>query len=132
MKEQTMSDEVIKTCTCCQKKMTASEIVDDTAVRPIGMAFYEDKDANTHFYFFQHEIPECGTSFVVDVEHFKQFVSEPIPEAVLRGKPGCEGHCVNIQDLNDCRQECHFAPFRRFLLKMLVDKKAKLQHASAL
>jgi hypothetical protein len=65
------------------------------------------------------------------VEHFRQFITESIPEAVLTLEPGCEGHCVNIQDLSDCRRECHFAPFRRFLLEMLAAKKAKIQRVSA-
>jgi hypothetical protein len=122
-----MTDEIVKKCNCCQTCLTAKQLVDDLAVKPIGTAFLEDDGLGTHYYFFQHETPDCGTSFVVDVEHFKQFISEPIPEKVLRLGPGCEGHCVNIQDLSDCQQECHFAPFRRFLLKMLATKKAKIQ-----
>jgi hypothetical protein len=125
-----VTDEIVKKCNCCQAHLTAKQLVDDIAVKPIGTAFYEDGDMGTHYYFFQHETPDCGTSFVVDVEHFKQFITEPIPDNVLRLGPSCEGHCVNIDDLSDCGQECHFAPFRRFLLKMLATKKAKLQHVS--
>ena len=125
-----MADEIVKKCNCCQECLTARQLVDDPAIRPIGTAFYEDEGTGIHYYFFQHEIPDCGTSFVVDVEHFKQFIVEPIPEEVLRLGPGCEGHCVNINDLSNCGQECHFAPFRRFLLKMLAEKEPRIQRVS--
>jgi hypothetical protein len=127
-----MTDEIVKKCAYCQMSLTAKQLVNELSVRPIGTAFFPDEGAGIHYYFFQHETPDCGTSFVVNVEHFKQFITEPIPDKVLRLGPSCEGHCVNIHDLNDCGQECHFAPFRRFLLKMLAEKKAKIQRVSAL
>lgn len=126
-----MTDEVVKKCNCCQMSMTAKQIVDDPAVWPVGTAFIEDSGQGTHYYYFQHETPDCGTSFMVDVECFRQFVTEPIPEKVLIQGPNCEGHCINAEDLSECRQECHFAPFRRFLLKMIAEKKAKLQGLTA-
>ena len=122
-----MAEEIVKKCTLCQALMTAREIVDDPAIKPIGTAFLADETSDTHYYFFQHEIPGCGTSFVVDVEHFKQFITEPIPEKKMTLGPGCEGHCANINDLTECRQECHFAPFRRFLLKMIEQKNKSLR-----
>ena len=90
-----MSDPIVKTCNCCQQSLTARQIVENQEVLPIGIAYLEDKNGNTHFYFFQHELPHCGTSFVVEVEHFKQFITEPIPLQILRGQEGCDGHCVN-------------------------------------
>lgn len=120
-----MSEEIIKKCNCCLESFTAVQIIEDKFVVPIGVAFLETEQTDSHFYFFQHNTEACGTSFVIDVEKFKKFVDEPIPEAVLRLKEGCEGHCVNIHDLSDCQAECHFAPFRRFLLKMLAEKAAK-------
>jgi hypothetical protein len=125
-----MTDEIVKKCTYCQMSMTARQIVDEPTVRPIGTAFFEDGGPGTHYYFFQHETPDCGTSFVVDVEHFKQFIAEPIPEKVLTLGPTCEGNCASILDLDGCGQECHFAPFRRFLFKMLAAKNAKSQRVS--
>jgi hypothetical protein len=97
-----VSDEIVKKCNCCQTCLTAKQLVDDLAVKPIGTAFLKAHGPGTHYYFFQHETPDCGTSFVVDVEHFKQFITEPIPEKVLELEPSCEGHCVNIHDLSDC------------------------------
>ncbi len=126
-----MTEEVVKQCACCRTIFTAMGLVNDPAVRPIGTAFLDEKGTHTHYYFFQHETPQCGTSFVVDVEHFRQFITEPIPEQVLRLGPKCEGRCVRVDDLNECRQECHFAPFRRFLLRMIAQKLARIQRAPA-
>jgi hypothetical protein len=122
--EEHLADEIIKKCNCCLECFTAPQIVEDKYVVPIGVAYLETEETDSHFYFFQHNTEECGTSFTIDVEKFRELVSEPIPETVLRLKEGCEGHCVNIDDLSDCQSECHFAPFRRFLLKMLAEKKA--------
>jgi len=124
-----VADEIVKKCTCCQTRWTAKQLVDDPAVWPVGTTFLDDGGLGTHYYYFRHETTDCGTSFMVDVEHFKQFITEPIQEKVLRLGPGCEGRCVNIQDLTECQQECHFAPFRRFLLKMIAEKKTKIQRA---
>ena len=122
-----MADEIVKKCNCCQTCWTAKQLVDDPAVWPVGTAFLEDSGLGTHYYYFRHETTGCGTSIMVDVESFKQFITEPIPEKVLRLGSACEGRCVNIQDLTECQQECHFSPFRRFLLKMLAEKKIRIQ-----
>jgi len=124
-----VAEKVVKTCTLCQALLTAREIVDNPAIRPIGTAFLEEENSDTHYYIFQHEIPGCGTSFAVDVEYFKQFIVEPIPEKKMTLGAGCEGHCASINDLNECTQECYFAPFRRFLLKMIEHKNRAAKKA---
>jgi hypothetical protein len=122
-----VTDDIVKKCNCCQMSMTARQIVADPAIMPIGIAFIEAADQVTHYYYFQHETPDCGSSFMVDVEHFRQLIDEMIPEKVLTSGPHCEGHCVNVGDLSDCGQECFFAPFRRFLLKMIIEKSTEVR-----
>lgn len=126
-----MTDDIVKTCPFCRRELTARQIVDDPAIQPLGTAFLGESGDNAHYYLFRHEIPSCGTSFVVDVEHFRQFIDEPIPAQVLRLGPECEGRCVTIGDLNECGQNCQFAPFRRFLLRMIAQKLAQIERAPA-
>lgn len=124
-----MSEEKFKKCGCCQAVLSMKEIVNDPNIRPIGMAFADDTTEGA-YYFFQHEIPGCGTSFVLLVENLKSFIDETIPEQKLTLGPCCEQHCVDLKDLGECKQECHFAPFRRFLLKMIAIKREAAVQAS--
>ncbi len=126
-----MTDEFVKKCNVCKAMLTPQQMVDDPDVRPIGTTFFEDGPDTKHYYFFQHETPGCGTSFVIDVECFLKFIKEPIPEKIMRAQPGCGGHCASIDDLSDCDRECHFAPFRRFLLEMVAKKGRALKKAEA-
>lgn len=124
-----MSEENVKICNLCKATMSMQEIVHNPDIRPIGMAFADDTVKGA-YYFFQHEIPTCGTSFVLRVENLKAYIVEPTPSEVLAGTECCEHHCVNLEDLGECKQSCHNAPFRRFLLKMLSLKKVAAELAA--
>jgi hypothetical protein len=126
-----MSEEIVKKCSCCQAKLTARDIVNDPEVRPIGTTFFEDDGPGIHYYFFQHDTADCGTSFVVDVEKFRHLLNEPVPATIMTLEPGCPGQCARIDDLNSCQAECHFAPFRRFMLQMVEEKKSAVKEQIA-
>ncbi len=116
-----MNDDPIRTCPFCKDILTLDRLVSDPLIRPIGMTF--GKGSFEHaFYYFQHQTPDCGTSFLVNVLIFSSCLSEPIPKERLTLTESCERHCVNIEDLLECKQPCLFAPFRRFLIKMLEAK----------
>jgi hypothetical protein len=116
-----MNDDPIRTCPFCNDILTLDKLVSDPLIRPIGMIF--GKGSFEHaFYCFQHETQDCGTSFLVNVLIFSPYLSEPIPKERLTLTESCERHCVNIKDLSECKQPCLFAPFRRFLIKMLETK----------
>lgn len=111
-------NQVVHTCPYCKEEFDLKALIHDPSVDLIGMSFVED-DPEWVYYFFQHEKPNCGSSFVVKVDEFHSEINEPIPTEKLTGRDCCEQHCVSIEDLNACQQECHFAPYRRFLQKML-------------
>jgi hypothetical protein len=124
-----MDTKIVKVCNMCGKKITADELVYSPELRPIGMAF--DDTVQHAYYFFQHEVPGCHTSLLVAIEHLQDYISETIFPEKKTLTDCCEEHCVNVNDLSGCHQECYYAPFRRFLLEMIANKavaKAEQKH----
>jgi len=117
-----MIDGKIKQYKGCDQWLSADEIINDLDIRPIGMSFLANNFKRA-FFFFQHETPECGSSFLVDVSLLEQYVYEHIPEQNLIMTDNCARYCVNIEDLDNCQNACHNAPYRRFLLKIIEIKK---------
>ena len=112
--------EKIKQCSTCFAWMTIEEIMYDRRIRPIGMTY--DTFANKAYFFFQHDVPGCGTSFMLNVEYLKSYIEEEIPDKVIALSEHCELHCTRISDLGACSQECRNAPYRRLLNKMVEHK----------
>jgi hypothetical protein len=118
---KTMSEKHIKECGLCKNSFTAHDLIFDPNLQPIGMSY--DYKSNVAYYFFQHNSPNCGTSFIIDTRLFIDFIDEEIsPKSMFRTKP-CKNHCVHLDDLETCENECFHAPFRRFLLYMIKQKK---------
>jgi hypothetical protein len=116
-----MANETIKYCPCCKAAFTLEELATDPDISLIGMAFGDDS-IEWAYYFFQHEVEGCRSSFAVKVEDFLSQITEPIPAERMALRDCCEEHCVSVKDLGECKNECYFAPFRRQLLKMLAAK----------
>jgi hypothetical protein len=117
-----MSNDVVKKCTLCGRGLTAMDLANNPDLKLVGMLCMPGENEKA-YYFYQHEVKDCGTSIAVDIEVMKQFITESIPDEKLTLSKCCEEHCVNIKDLSECQQECYYAPFRRFLFKMIDQKK---------
>jgi len=102
----------------CGSPFRLTDFLDHPEIHPRGMSFVGD-DLTDNRYFFNHVGLECDTLFSVPVSAFLPLVNEPIQSDVLAGSAQCEHHCVEIDDLSECTQECAYAPFRRLLLRML-------------
>ncbi len=116
-------------CPCCKEWFSLERLATDPVLRLIGMSF-DGNGFEVAFYFFQHENSQCGSSFLVAVDAFKSLIDEPIPEHKATLSEGCEGRCTSIEDLQTCKNECYFAPFRRLLLKMMEAKKQPIRPRS--
>lgn len=110
------------TCSGCRAQFTLEDFVRHADIEPIGMQFI-DTDMKWNMFYFNHTCANCGSTILLPVSDFLPFIDETIPESVLTGTDVCERHCTDIRDLQECTQECHYAPFRRFLLKMLSARK---------
>lgn len=118
-----MPEKKIKRCALCDIWFTASEIITNPDIKPLGMTIMDD-NIDKVYYFFQHTVPDCGTSFMVEVTELAEFITEPIPPNQITFSKSCEGRCARIDDLLECHQECRLAPFRRFLSHMITLKSA--------
>ncbi|GAB4319683.1 MAG: hypothetical protein Kow0074_09430 [Candidatus Zixiibacteriota bacterium] len=113
-------------CSGCHAHFTLEEFVEHADIEPIGMQFV-DAEMKWNMFYFNHTCPACGSTILLPVTDFLPFIDETIPETVLAGTDTCERHCMSIADLRGCSQECHYAPFRRFLLKMLSDRRSRAE-----
>ncbi len=116
-----MSNEFIKECNLCKMKLTAQDIIHDPDIQIIGM-LYGREEVNS-FYCFQHNTPECGTSFIMDVKLFDDFIQEKLPQKSEYEEHGCGSRCIHVEQLTGCESECYHAPYRRFLVYMIEQKK---------
>lgn len=112
--------QILKICPCCEAEFTARDILQNQDIRPVGMLY--DVDATNAWFLLGHEVEGCHSSFAVPVDAMIECIDEEIPNERLTLTDSCEGHCVSIEDLSECRQECCFAPFRRLFLKMLDNR----------
>jgi hypothetical protein len=110
-------DRRIQRCPSCGQWFTLRDILESPLVQPIGVLFGDD-GVGQHRYYFNHVREGCGTTFTIPVTAFIALIEEPIPAEAFTGTERCERHCAHIDDLSVCSQDCHYAPFRRFLLSM--------------
>jgi hypothetical protein len=118
-----MLDTILKTCSLCGSRFSARDLIYDPDLDAIGMTY--TYTVQKSYYMFQHNTETCGTSFLIDTELFIPFIEEMIPESLVYCSEICEGHCVDIEDLSTCHQDCRNAPFRQFLLFMREQKAKK-------
>jgi len=114
-----------KQCPKCETWFSREDILESLNIIPLGMTV-DEEDSTLSFFYFNHKRPTCDTPFTIPVRRFEPFITEPIPSKINFGNPSCEGHCTSMEDLMVCQQECLYAPFRRFLLK-LIDMKNNIK-----
>ncbi|MCP4581043.1 MAG: hypothetical protein GY839_05455 [candidate division Zixibacteria bacterium] len=117
-----MSNDIIKKCTLCGESFTADDLINNHDLRLLGMLYVPDEDEKA-YYFYQHEGENCGTSFAVNVDLMRKYISEAIPDKKRAQSNRCETHCVKVTDKRECEQECNYAAYRRFLFKMIEMRK---------
>jgi predicted RNA-binding Zn-ribbon protein involved in translation (DUF1610 family) len=113
------SEAVVKRCPLCGRQFTARDLLADVEVNAVGM-MGEEGGFDRPVFFFNHDCPSCGTSFTVPTEEFAQFIHEKVPAARLEGTRACEGHCSHLGDVGECGAQCASAPYRRFLVRVLL------------
>jgi hypothetical protein len=112
------------TCPTCGEQFAIAAIAEHPDVAPVGMLF-EDEVHHRHMYHFTHVAAHCGTTFVVPVEAFLPYLSEPVREKSLIASDRCEQLCRHSDELDACHQPCRHAPFRRHMVSM-IQRRAKI------
>ena len=119
-----MIDHKSKTCTGCGKSFTMAEILNSPEIEPIGITILTMDDSGIYFY-FTHAAEECGSTFILRATDFKELIEEVIPEKTFLHTSNCECNCLNLDNQNNCGQYCGNAPYRRFFLKMVENRKKR-------
>ena len=116
-----MQQDIYKQCRSCSTRLSMDEIINSPAINPVGITFKEDEPGSA-YYLFEHGVDNCGSTFLVDVNDFLPYITEDIPIEKLIYTDECDGNCLDLDDIDECHDECYYAPFRRFLFKMLALK----------
>jgi hypothetical protein len=114
---------VFRTCgSCGQEWRSWEDFVRDPGVRLLGLqAIINLPDAN--LLVFEHC---CGSSVSVLASRFRQFLPDSQDfsgRASLRGTDQCSGHCLRLENLQQCDQPCINARDRRLILRLLEMKR---------
>ena len=110
-----------KRCSCQASWESCEEFVLDPDIESIGMSFLPGQDAFRAYYFFNHTA--CKTTLTINSEDFAVLIEEPIPSNINAGEDGCPNHCAKKEDLEVCSCECRNAPFRRFFVDHILNRK---------
>ncbi|MBI4865079.1 MAG: hypothetical protein HY815_33195 [Candidatus Riflebacteria bacterium] len=117
-----MDDARFKQCPLCRSWLSLGDILRSPEVVPTGMTFVGPGNDRKLVYFFSHRRPECDTTFHIPVAEFLTEITEPVPLACLAGTPTCQRRCIRREDLELCGESCSSAPFRRFLVNVLLKR----------
>jgi hypothetical protein len=118
---------VFRTCGSCGQEWRGWEdFVRDPGVRLLGLqAITNLPDAN--LLVFEHR---CGSSVSVLASRFRQFLPDSQDfsgRPSLRGTDQCSGHCLHLENLQQCDQPCINARDRRLILRLLEMKRQERQ-----
>jgi len=114
-----LKDIKLKCCPKCSKWFTLRDIEESPEIEIIGMML-EPEEPSFNCYYFNHVCENCGTTFLIHVEHLEPLINEEIPEPIATGNEDCEGQCTDLENREECSNHCRYAPYRR-LLKRLMD-----------
>ncbi len=107
----------LKKCPGCGEWFSWSSIINDPAIRPLGLNVDPEDSQHGYLHFF-HSSPHCNTAFVIPTRDVVPAIIAH-PHTTASGKPHtCPGHCTDVADLTLCRHECSFAPIRRLFLEI--------------
>lgn len=125
-----MPGRIVKACPCCGEEFTLEDIVFRRDIDPIGLLI-EDDDMARNFFYFNHYVSFCGTTFTIPVEKLRSLVCENIPAEKLAGTPECRQHCLDLHDVDPCDRDCRNAAYRKLLecLKDIRRHPASRPHA---
>jgi hypothetical protein len=112
-----------KVCPMCKKVWCRrSEFLADPAICAIGyMANFQDLKLG--LFCFNHEVPECRTTLVVEASHFTDLYEGPSLTQRLTGTQDCPGYCLHQNELRPCPSQCECAYVRAVLQQVMQWKK---------
>jgi hypothetical protein len=114
--------EEIEKCSGCGKWLTADELIANPQLKLIGMA-RRAHDPGRAYYFFTHDVPECGTSLLIEADKFKPYINEYAKHGHIIECACSDEFCVHISKLENCGRKCFLEHYRNFFFRMLTLKQ---------
>ncbi len=106
-----------KQCPLCGEWFSLGDILRNPIIKPIGMLL-EEADPELNFYYFNHEVPGCGTTFVIGVDELRGVTRPDLEQDRLDGADACPARCLRRLEHGPCDGTCYYAPYRRLLRQL--------------
>ncbi len=108
-------------CSFCEKKWkTREEFLSDKDVKLTGYQInYVDLEKG--LFFFNHS---CNTTIAIKIEEFMDLYKGPKYTESKIGKEGCQGYCLDENNLEDCGNNCYYNQVRK-LMKIILEYSTK-------
>ena len=84
-------------CPYCGQRFSLQDFLDCPELRPRGMT--HDDESEVIVLYFDHDTPDCGTTFAVPSDSLRECIDELIPPNSLHGTAECGEHCNDVSDL---------------------------------
>jgi hypothetical protein len=112
-----------KKCGVCGKEWHLREnFLSDRNVKLIG--YQPNFESLTDgMFLFNHTVSECGTTLSLPVRLFEDLYDGPRGSEIMNGTDRCRGHCMKVDDLEECDTDCKYAYPRKI---MIILKKRML------
>jgi len=111
-----MANKSVKICPYCGKEIEIAAVCGNPECEPFGLQL--DYELSLSFYYFNHNVAHCGTTFVIPAEWFDDLLEIDPDLKLLAGSSVCEKHCLDVHDHRICSQNCRNAPHRIFMERL--------------
>jgi hypothetical protein len=113
--------EMFKLCNKCKTQWKSrDDFLNDSNIGMIGLMANND-NYKRGAYLFNHRLPNdsCNTTIGLFVDNFLDMYSGEICEQLKMGTDECSGHCVDINELENCSAHCRNAIARKIMQEIL-------------
>lgn len=116
-----MPHAIAKRCPLCATAFSLRALVESPEVQPMGLTMI-DEDPEVSVFYFNHLPSKCMTTFALPISAFTSLIRERVPTKCHAYTEVCEGHCQDRDDHALCSQDCRNAPYRRFMVDVLMPR----------
>ncbi len=115
------SSEMFKLCNKCKTEWKSrDDFLNDPNIAMIGLMADND-NYKRGVYLFNHRLPDdrCNTTIGFFVDNFLDMYSGETYDQLKMGMDECSGHCVKINELENCSVHCRNAIAREIMQEIL-------------
>lgn len=120
------NEQIFKTCSSCGTTwQSMKQFLEDKelVVEGYQASFSDSMDG---LFLMTHSCEDCGSTLALKTGLFRELYHGPEFTEHRTNMPGCDGHCLNENDLEPCDQECDMR-WVRDVLQMLKNYGAPME-----